>query len=274
MTPQELINSGLLELYVAGACTEDERAIVEHHVGLYPEVASELQVIAHVVEQASKELAAKPPATLRVKILEAIEQLPAEADKHKADAPVFQMPQPAKEPIKWSRYLVAASIGLAVGLVPSGITWIQLQQTQTELEQTKDELAQAEQRSTSIAANKVNLERILNQFASADLMRISLASVQPNQQVRADVWWNRSTHAVIIDARSLPELDSHKDYQLWAIEGGVPIDLGLVRKQGDGMMVLEMKPSAAPQMFAITVEPKGGRPTPTLQAMIVAGKVS
>jgi len=65
-------------------------------------------------------------------------------------------------------------------------------------------------------------------------------------------------------------LPSDKQYQLWAIVGGQPVDLGVYQT---GAAMQKMKNIEGAQMFAITIEKAGGSATPTLDQMIVAGPV-
>jgi anti-sigma-K factor RskA len=71
----------------------------------------------------------------------------------------------------------------------------------------------------------------------------------------------------------LPPLAESKQYQLWAIVDGKPVDLGMLPNEKQESLLLRMKDVSEPQAFAITIEPKGGSARPTLDQMIVLGKI-
>ena len=106
MTRDELLQSGLLELYVADACTSDERREVERALAADPTLQREVDEIAAAVEQFAKQRAVEPPAHLRSKIVAEPPSASASASTSTFRAPV-------------SVYLRAASIGLIIGLLPA-----------------------------------------------------------------------------------------------------------------------------------------------------------
>jgi anti-sigma-K factor RskA len=61
-----------------------------------------------------------------------------------------------------------------------------------------------------------------------------------------------------------------KQYQLWAIVDGKPVDAGMI---GDCEGLCKMKVIDHAEAFAVTLENAGGSPAPTLTAMFVLGKV-
>jgi anti-sigma-K factor RskA len=114
-----------------------------------------------------------------------------------------------------------------------------------------------------------------NQLAS---MRIALLnSHRPSdpQAVAVSVWDNeRQTGIVIVQHLTPPPKD--KDYQLWIIDPRypVPVDAGLlhVDQHGNGRAEFKAgKPIQNANQFAVTEEPKGGLPVPTISATVLAG---
>jgi len=79
---------------------------------------------------------------------------------------------------------------------------------------------------------------------------------------------------VIIDLADLdmPKNDKDHQYQLWALVGGKPVDLGVFDKtSSDSVEMKEMKSLALAQAFAVTLEPRGGSVNPTMDQMMVIG---
>jgi anti-sigma-K factor RskA len=67
---------------------------------------------------------------------------------------------------------------------------------------------------------------------------------------------------------NLPQPATDKQYQLWALMNGQPIDLGVFAR--DERLLIKMKNVQNAQAFAITVEPKGGSTTPTSQPIVLS----
>ena len=75
-------------------------------------------------------------------------------------------------------------------------------------------------------------------------------------------------------AYGLPAPPAGKQYQLWALDKGKPVDAGVlaaVTAAGDSLQ--QMKDIASAQAFAMTIEPRGGSVNPTLSTMTVMGQI-
>lgn len=86
------------------------------------------------------------------------------------------------------------------------------------------------------------------------------------------VYWNPDQQKVYVDAGQLPAPPAGKQYQLWALAGGQPVDAGMLQvNRQPGLQ--QMKPVGAAQAFAVTLEPEGGSASPTLEQLYVMGEV-
>jgi len=83
-----------------------------------------------------------------------------------------------------------------------------------------------------------------------------------------------AAHRVYLDVQQLPSLPAGKQYQLWALDKGKPVDAGvLAANTAAGDSIQQMKNIASAQAFAMTVEPTGGSAGPTLATMTVIGNM-
>jgi anti-sigma-K factor RskA len=87
-----------------------------------------------------------------------------------------------------------------------------------------------------------------------------------------DVWWDKGSSSVYISVNNLSGLEDQYDYQLWAIEEQGPVGIGLV-DAGQKFSLQQMQAVASAGAFAITIEPKGGSESPTLEKLVVLGNV-
>ena len=88
----------------------------------------------------------------------------------------------------------------------------------------------------------------------------------------ATVYWDTTTKDVYMMINNLPQPASDKQYQLWALINNQPVDLGVFEMRQQRLLV-KMKNVQNAQAFAITLEPRGGSPSPTMSAMYVMGKL-
>jgi anti-sigma-K factor RskA len=84
----------------------------------------------------------------------------------------------------------------------------------------------------------------------------------------------KNTGEVYIDPSNLPEAPAGKQYQLWAIVDGKPVDGGMIitTKKDNKYRIQKMKTFGKAEAFAVTLETEGGNPTPKGD-MYVLGKM-
>ncbi len=84
-------------------------------------------------------------------------------------------------------------------------------------------------------------------------------------------FWNKNTKEVFITVNKLPIAGTGKQYQLWAIVDGKPVDAGMIDNNCTTICKMKNIPNA--QAFAITLEQSGGSPAPTMEQLYVLGEV-
>ncbi|MBT2557810.1 anti-sigma factor [Hymenobacter sp. ISL-91] len=305
MDIQQYIESGILEEYALGVLSADERAEVERVAQQEPAVARELVAITNALDSYAAAHAVAPPAAMRERVLQAWENslretgpavapaapvmatealtprmaiapaepvtataVPTQGDE--GGAVVRQMPAAASA--GRTRWLVAASIAL---LLISGLgnylLYNRLRQTESSLE-----LAQAEQ-SRYAATQQAALNERDQQLAilrNQAFRSVELKGTPKAPEALARVYYNTTTKAVYVDVRNLPELPEGKQYQLWALDNGQPVDAGmLATATATGDSIQQMKNIASAQAFAMTVEDIGGKPAPTMSTLTVIGNI-
>ena len=86
----------------------------------------------------------------------------------------------------------------------------------------------------------------------------------------ANVFWDSTSQSVYMVVKNMPKLPSDKQYQLWALINGKPKDLG-VFDVSDEKFIIKMNGTQKADAFAITIEQKGGSPTPNLDKLESSG---
>lgn len=286
MDIQAYIATGILELYVSGALTDQEMREVEHMAQLYPEVKQELDEIESSFFSLANELHSGPRESLRDELLKNV-KLNSIGQKIKPkqvteisnsiesedikETNVIQLP---KAPAKSYRYAFAASLALLIAsLAGLGITWNNWNQTKAELTNMKVRLEESTTQYASLNTTFQENQKVMESLRSPMVMKLKLAGQAISPQSEAMVHWDKASKKVMVDPMNLPATDDLHDYQLWAIVDGKPVDLGVFSPGNNDMNMYEMKSVETPQAFAITLERKGGSVNPTMEQMYVMGKI-
>jgi len=99
--------------------------------------------------------------------------------------------------------------------------------------------------------------------------RVVMKGTENAPEAMAYVYWNQQTSEVYLRIQSLKQLAQENQYQLWAIVDGKPVDAGVFDGIENGL--LKMKELTGAAAFAVTIEPRGGKPSPTLETLQVIG---
>jgi anti-sigma-K factor RskA len=286
---QEILESGRLEQYALGELDPAARAEVEAQASRYPEVRQELDMLLAGLDVYAEAHAIAPPAGMRERVigrvLAEIKPVAPVAAARAPEVPTMRVsasnPQaasaaPIAEPTaRRSGWAIAASIALLLSLVGNALLYTNLQQTRSDLS-----VALSEQ--TRFASATQVMERRLNStqeqlhvLRSPDEYKlVALAGTPAHPTAHARVLFNKVAHRVYVDVAQLPPLPPGKQYQLWALDNGKPVDAGvLTAATTAGTGLQQMKDIASAQAFAMTVEPTGGSAGPTLDTMTVIGNI-
>ena len=276
--------SGDLELYILGMLPKEEADKIEQLAKLFPEVQAELDRISESLEAFDNMATVTPSASVKDNLMGKLRAMKEEEQKvipfgsvgkkenetgnSGLESPVREIPKRANKP---SWLLAASFIGLIVSVGGLIYFFSQHKQSQTELASLKQQVDTLRTNSTTQQQQILAYSQTMQMMHDATYKKIELTNVPGKPTAMAQVLWNTKTKEVFIADVSLPQAPSNKQYQLWAIVDGKPVDAGML---GDAKnLAQKMKVFERAEMFAITLEQKGGSPTPTMEEMYVAGKV-
>jgi len=279
---QLYIESGMLELYALGTLPTEQVAEVEHNLALYAELRAELAQIELTLEQYAKAHALTPKAALREQILanatSASHLATNQEGMPKGKVVPFRTAENQPRPATNNMLLWLMAASFALLLVSSFLAYSYYGKWQ---DASKQLVAMRTEQSRLASINRTASQRI---GMLDDMMRMlhdsktRMAKLMGTPRKTNDevmLVWNPTSHHVLAAIMKLPVASPDKDFQLWALDGGKPVDAGIL-KTGPGMefQLQQLKDVAGAQAFAITLEKKGGSPTPTLSEMYVMGEVS
>lgn len=262
MNIEEYILSGVLEAYALGELNAAERREVEKALAQYPALREELTRIELTQEKLLLDSAIVPKSSIKGNLFSKISEKP--------EAKVVTMPAEDKTQV-W-KYSLAASV--VFGLLASGLAYSYYSKWRTS-EQNLSELIAQNQRMAQ-DYNQVNqrldqLETDVRVINNPAFKRTVMSGTDNAPKALASVYWNENTKEAYLSIQNMKALAQENQYQLWAIVDGKPVDMGVFDSAGGGL--LRMKDISGAVAFAVTIEPRGGKPAPSLETMQVLGKV-
>lgn len=258
MNIQEYISSGILEAYALGELSDIERAEVEENLVQHVELRAELSKIEDAQEVLLQKLAIAPPPSIKVKVM-----LQAQPRRNVVSLDVS---------FPW-KFAAAASVTLALFLGYLAYDyrdrWIHVQVALNDLIDQNKQITQD--------YNRVNhrldkMESDLKVINDPSFVKVVMKGTPNTPQSLASIYWNKDTKEVYLSIQDMQELAKEKQFQLWAIIDGKPVDAGVFDGNVSGLIRMKEVATGA-VTFAVTIEPRGGRATPTLETMQVAGNV-
>jgi anti-sigma-K factor RskA len=267
---QEYISTGILEAYALGELTEAERAQVEKNVSMSPELKAELLKVEETMEAFAMKVAVKPGAELKARIMQQIPGAKKETiASKKEEVKVVEMPSAQFN--HW-KYATAASIAFA--LIASYLAF-NYRQRWSDTQSSLDNLIAQNQRMAQ-DYNTVNqkLDKIENDLSimeSNAFTKVVMKGTPNEPGALASIYWNITSDEVYLNIQELKGISKDNQFQLWAIVDGKPVDAGVFDADFSGL--LKMKNIKGAVAFAVTVEPRGGKASPTLETMRVMGPV-
>jgi anti-sigma-K factor RskA len=253
---QDYIASGIIESYVMGLAGESERAEFEQLCAQYPELVAQRRKFEEKLEQYASDHAELPPPEVKVKIFEAISNPPKIITMENSKGP---------RNAGWLRFVAAASIVLLIGMF---VLYYQTSQQNKDLTSTNSRLKEKLDTTQSILDQIVKEESFVR---DPNTTVVNMVGTKVAPKSSANVYWDSTSTSVYLVVKNMPKLPSDQQYQLWALIDNEPKDLG-VFDATDDKVILKMKNTRKAHAFAITIEQKGGSPSPTLQKMQSLGK--
>jgi anti-sigma-K factor RskA len=268
---QEYISSGIIESYVMGLASQEDNAEFERICVAHAEVRVARELFESQLEESLIKQRIEPPREIKSSVFSKIGMEQAHTQHH------TQLKKPVLVPrVGFARNVAAVALILLAGSVLLNLYLID--QYKKSIAQNKELLANQMQ----IAGSNQSLQTRLETYDSAfSLMKNPLMAVvkmpgvatSPDPASLATVYWNTESKAVYLFINNLPKPVVDKQYQLWAIVDGKPVDAGVFDLE-KGVSFVKLKTTPKAEAFAITLEKRGGSQSPTLAAMYVMGKVN
>lgn len=233
--------------------TPAEKAEVEGYLASHPDLRTELREIERSLELYAMSAAKPAPPGLKDKILSQLKD-------HSGNGGSTSNPPPQHGFGMWR--FIAAIFGLGVLLL--GYLFIQKNNDYTalqdELTTMRDSCEQSTQQLTA------QLE-ILQQLTFPDNKILPFQATPGFAMTDLYLHHNAVTKRNFIQVRNLPALAANQSFQLWSLKPNqAPAPLTVFEIPANGLIEVQFEDGT--DTYAITIEPKGGRETPTLENLI------
>ena len=260
MEKKEIISSGLLEMYVMGATSSDESIKVEQWRSMFVEVDEEIINIEKSLEAYAFANAITPSSSVKEKIFISIKNNSLTENKSLQSAKVVSI-----SPLR--NIAAAAAVLLLIGSSVLNFFYY------NKYNDVNSKFNESQQQIALLNEHLTDLNNDMGIVQSKYSEPVSLKGLEAAPDAAAKIFWMKNTGEVYVDPINLPMAPNGKQYQLWAIVDGKPIDGGMITsKDGKKYHIQKMKTFGKAQAFAITLETEGGNPQPK-GTMYVMGEI-
>jgi anti-sigma-K factor RskA len=263
MSTAEFIASGILESYVAGTASPEEVRKVQEMAKLHPELKEEIEQIEASMMSYAENFAGDTTAA----------EKKIRTELFGGGAKII----PITAAQKTNRFMavgIAASLVLLLGSLYYNMLMSR------HIDDVENELAKLTTQNEVMAVANTQYQKDVDRMHEQMSMMmkpgnkmVELKGMENAPLSSAMVFWNAQDKSVYLNVASLPMPPSGMQYQLWALKDGKPIDAGVFEVGDTAEFFQKMKDMDNAQAFAVTLEKKGGSPTPTMTAMYLMGNV-
>ena len=276
MDIREYIESGTLEAFVLGALSAEEAARVQADIAMYPELAAEVAAIETAMHEFALHEALTPPGNMEDKIWNAIQA--SQPDAHDETSGHRSIPTAGRinfTPQYKTRWNQAAVWALLVGSVAlNTIFWFQNSRQKEAFEQQTARIDRLSNDQKNLQALLAEYHKNKDMMADTAMQTIVMRTAQKGHPMAATLYWSKDKGEAYVSMDALPEPPKGMQYQLWVMQNGKPVDMGILpldMASTPAIKKVDMR-VASGEAFAISLEKEGGSPTPTMQNIYVMGK--
>jgi anti-sigma-K factor RskA len=276
------IASGIIESYLFGLATAEERLDFERFLKENAELRAEFNAVQETYHTYVKADSKPLPVEFKEQLwskLEQTSQTPESSKNNIIESAEQMVVKQAPAIVRLMPFVAAAS--LALFSVSAYLAWdYHSKWKSTELrvaslEAEKNKIANDLQPLRTSNTNMSDMLAQLNQDGNL-LVRLRGKDISPKTNIM--VCWNKKDKDIsLYQVSTLPAAPSGKQYQLWAIVDGKPVNAGMISEKDKDDRVADhyftkVKIKRA-EAFAITLEEEGGAEEPTMEAMYAIGEI-
>ncbi|MES2702391.1 MAG: anti-sigma factor [Bacteroidota bacterium] len=268
MSTTEYIESGALEAYILGALTREEAAEVERNISRSTELTAELKAIEETMLRFTSSFSKEPPAYLKDKIWSTFGTDSNAGPKLIPLQPEYRKPATWKYAAIWIALAGSAALNLAL--------WNQGKEAKEQNNTLATQVNQMQAQQQQLTALVTEYQKNKSMMADTGMQTIVMHTIKQGHPMAATLYWSKTKGEAYVSIDALPAPPKGMQYQLWVMQGGKPVDMGVIGidMANTPNMQKVAKLLTSGEAFAISLEKEGGSPTPTMENIYVMGKPS
>lgn len=246
------IESGILELYVLGQLPPEEEKEVQDMQAKHIEIQREIHEISISLEKYGQINAIKAPAHVADRIFENLPSKPVYSSVKASDVP-------PKSGLTWNTLTTLFALLSVLGFSMYFIL-------KTEHNSAIQKYESDKKACDSIATQQQQQFAIINQINDPYNKIIDMTPTAGYAGISVYLHYNVVNKKNFLQLVNLPEITSDQAFQLWSLKDGadpMPLDVFV-----DNNKIIEVAFVDNTATYAITIEPKGGSKSPTLERLI------
>lgn len=165
------------------------------------------------------------------------------------------------------RFSLAFACAAVILAVATTLLWQQNQRRRENIHSLRAELQVSQTQTAQYAANARAITEVVG---APDTVQVALLQQPGGPPGQARLLYNARMGVVVYSGQIAPAPED-KSYQLWLVpSSGAPVSAGLVAaNQQNEANVVRLQEGLAAKAFAVTLEPRGGKPQPTGPKVLV-----
>lgn len=273
MDIQAYISSGILESYVLGQTSVEEGREVIALADKFPAIRIELERIELTLQKYARLNRKEPSEEVRKTLFARLDESEKESQiKWSAEANKRYQPKNSGKIWQLLTLLLIISFSGAVGYIIWQNNMLKVSQKNSTA--YHDYISHLKDSIVELSNQEKNIRSSVEVLMTGGNKIVTLQGTEKKPEAKATVIYNQQAKKILINIGQLTPPTDITQYQLWGIVNGKPVDLGLLTLQPAVYEFYEMKPTENCQAFVVTVEPMGGSTIPTLEQMVMSGKVN
>lgn len=248
MSLEEIRESGIIERYVLGLCSQEEVKSVEMYLKKYPELNENIENFAKSLGSYAKLHNVAPSSGLKTRILSEISNLSS------SNETLPSGPKTSKTSV-----IVLGGLLLA-SLIFGAYQYFQVKQSAAEI-------AMSEEKCDSLLEKqRIELQN-WNDVRASDNQIYAFTATDGYKGTSVQIISNPISKKNYLMASALPELAQDEAFQLWSLkEGQDPIPMNVFTKNGQFIIPIDYE--AGTPTYAVTIEKAAGAKSPNLAKLI------
>ncbi len=258
MTAEEIIDSGLLELYVLGQLDAEESNLVEQSIAKYEVVRAELRDIEKALGQYAMLHSLDVDQSVLDRTIDSINTQNTDSIAREE----YHKPSDVGISNKtiWSWLGPLSAIAASIAMI---VIFIQIDRLSQLTDDMESLIVECEESQNKLQTQ----EEIFAGIQSQDNRMILIEPSEKYPETRLIIHNNTVQNINYLQINNLPELSDGLAFQLWSLKGtNEPIPLSVFRRGEDLIIPIEYVDNT--DAYAITIEPESGSESPNLEELI------